>query len=157
MHWFHKYVESFFFWICISYIRLNLLNKHWITNRILFAHCVLSAAALPARPLPSKSIVALKYLSTRRSHHFLAKKLAHRRSSVNFLQQVKMSCSSAPDPLERERNELSLMLSSCQMQAAHCWNLSPSQGGVLAPLKDELAGAHWGHAFLNAASDQARS
>lgn len=41
---------------------------------MLYFHGVLSTAALPARPLPSKSSLALTFLSTGRFYLFLAKK-----------------------------------------------------------------------------------
>lgn len=137
MHWFHKYVESFFFWICISYIRLNLLNKHWITNWMLHFHCVLSIAALPATPLPPKSSWALKHLSTSRFHLFLAKKLAHRRSSVSFPQQRNLSFPSAPSRLEREGDE---SFPGVRQSRSNIPREMP-----LPPLTGELAGAHWRH------------
>ena len=136
MHWFHKYVESFFFWICISYIRLNLLNKHWLTNRMLYFHGVLSTTAWPASSVPSNLFGSETTLLP------VANKLVYRRSLLDFEQMNWLLL--VPHPSERERNGPFLVFVMCPKQAhielkSHVSWL-PAQGGALAPLAGEEKG-----------------
>lgn len=135
MHWFHKYVESFSFWICISYIRLNLLNKHWITNRMLYFHGVLSTRAWPASSVPSSLFGPETTLQP------VANKLACRRSLLDFEQTGHFFWHLT----HQKGKEMDLSWSSSRAQHRHTKLKShvswpPAQGGALALFAGEEEG-----------------